>query len=508
MAALARRSPRAWLGRRLLSVLGWLVAIVALGWIAIHAGHRDRGSPFYASITSRDKSAVTSAGPIALSPDGMHLAMIINRAGALMISVYDFSSGNTTALESTKGAGFPFWSPDSRWIGFFADEKLKKVEMGGGPAQTLADAHAGRGGSWDRAGVIVFAPDIRGPIMKVSENGGAASPVTKPATEEITHRNPVFLPDGKRFLFIERKSRSEAVGRLVAGSLDGSTSREILDRASNAQFADGRLLFVRDGSLLAQRFDPKSLTLAGTIVPVAENIAYYNPRDIGDFSASPAGLLAFLHEATVESTPAWFDRNGRLIEPLAAPGFFFGVGNSASRDLREMAVVRSEPGKQTADIWVMNTATKQMQRATFVNAPLGLLSCAFSPDGRSLAVTSGNAGPAGWASSALWVQPVLGAGQGRTLLESTDFQVYDWSPDGDVLLGHCQRTGTGMDITFVRLDDPKHEIHDLIKTQFAEVGPKFSPDGRSILYCSDESGRYEIYLADFPERDGQAASLQ
>ena len=240
---------------------------------------------------------------MAISPDGTRLATVVHRSGETKVSVYDFESGNTAVLESTKGAGFPFWSPDSRWIGFFADGKLRKVEAGGGPAQPLADAFAGRGGSWNRTGVIVFAPDIRGPMMKVSENGGAATAVTKPDSEEVTHRNPYFLPDGKRFLFIERGSRSETVGRLMAGSIDGATPRLVLGQASNVQLSGGYLLFVRDHSLLAQRFDAGGLALRGPIVPTTENIDYWNAKDIGDFSTTPEGLLVFRRRAVTEGSP-------------------------------------------------------------------------------------------------------------------------------------------------------------------------------------------------------------
>jgi eukaryotic-like serine/threonine-protein kinase len=481
----------------MLAAAGWILALAALGWIAFRAGQHSKEQPFYASVVPAPLDLPTEAvnGPIALSPDGTRLATTISRANVLMISIYDFSSGNNTVLESTNGAGFPFWSPDSRWIGFFADGKLKKVEAGGGPAQTLADAQAGRGGSWSSAGTIVFAPDIRGPLMKISENGGAASAVTQPATEEVTHRNPVFLPDGTHFLFIERKSRSEAFGRLMAGSIDGSAPREVLEHASNSQFAEGHLLFVRDRSLLAQQFDPKRLALSGAIVPIAENVAYNNPRDIGDFSASPAGLLAFRHEALVESTPGWFDREGRLIEAVGAAGLFNGA--AVSRDLKQMALTRSEPSDRTFDIWIVDTTTKKMQRATFTKTPSSM-SCAFSPGGTRIAVSSGNVNAAGSAASALWVQPVFGARTGSPLLESTDFQIEDWSPDGTTLIGYCQRTVTGFDITTIRLDDPKHELHDFVASPSLERGPRFSPDGRWVVYASNESGRFEVYVVDFP----------
>jgi hypothetical protein len=274
---------------------------------------------------------------------------------------------------------------------------------------------------------------------------------------------------------------------------------------------------VRDRSLLAQRFEPGSLALRGPIVPIAEDIDYWNAKDIGDFSATPAGLLAFRRQAVVEGALAWFDRDGRLIEALG-PKEPLG-GGAPSRDLRQMALIRPESSGQTLDIWLLDIATKQRRRVTFTNTPSNM-ACAFSPDGQRLAVSSANVGTAtkqaaGWASSALWIQPVSGARSQETLLEKTDFNVEDWSPDGNVLLGYSQRTGTAFDVVFVRLDDPKHSIHDLVNTRFAERNPRFSPDGAWVAYSSDESGRSEVYVVDFPNatrklqvsRDGGGAAI-
>ncbi|HXI01884.1 MAG TPA: protein kinase, partial [Candidatus Saccharimonadales bacterium] len=359
----AKRRSRARLAV-MLAAAGWLVAVAAVAWIALKAPRAE--GPFFAAIAGSPSNppAASMFGPMALSPDGTRVATVVQRDGGNMVSVYDFGSGKTSVLESTKDAGFPFWSPDSRWIGFFAGGKLRKVEAAGGPAQPLADANAGRGGTWSRAGEIVFAPDIRGPLMKVSENGGTPTAVTRPESEEVTHRNPYFLPDGKRFLFIERRSESEAVGRLMESSIDGAAPREVLDRASNVQLSDGYLLFVRDQSLLAQRFDESTLALGGPIVPIADRIEYYNARDIGNFSATPAGMLVYRHQAVTEGSLAWIGRDGRLIETLGPREAQSREDSPAlSRDLRQVALVRLESSGQTADIWLLDLATKQMRRA-------------------------------------------------------------------------------------------------------------------------------------------------
>jgi serine/threonine protein kinase/Tol biopolymer transport system component len=480
-----------------------VVAAVALGWIIARTKGEAAARPFHASILyPPDVASIRGAnGPITLSPDGTRLATVVSRKGVRFVSVYDFSTGKSTLLETTQDASFPFWSPDSRLIGFFAGGKLRRVDANGGAAQTLADAHDGRGGTWSEQGVIVFAPDIRGPLMKVSENGGAATAITKPAGDGITHRNPYFLPDGRRVLFIERQSRSDPFGRLMAGSIDGGAAKLVLDNASNVQFGDGRLLFARDRTLLAQRLDLETLKLEGAITPVAENLDYWNPRDLANFSTSRTGLLAFRHEFSSESTLAWFDRDGRLIETLVAPSQFSVA--AVSRDLRQIAISRAESSSQAVDLWIVDAATKQTRRSTFTNTPSAIYG-AFSSDGERLAVSSltgvagGGSKGGGWASSAVWLQPVTGLRTDKALLESTEFSVEDWSPDGKTLIGFSQRTGTSFDLTVVKLDDEKPQVRDFIKTPYDERQASFSPDGRWVIYSSDESGRSEVYLVDFP----------
>jgi Tol biopolymer transport system component len=489
----------------MLAAVGWLAALalaLAMAWIAPEPPRPER--PFFTSVMPADTpSPLATGGPITLSPDGTRLAMVVVRQGQTMVSVYDFESGSTSALESTQGAWFPFWSPDSRWIGFFANGKLRKVEARGGPALPLADAFTGRGGTWSPAGVIVFAPDIYGPLMKVSENGGPTTALTAPESKDITHRNPYFLSDGKRFLFTERE-RGDTVGRLMVGSTDGAPPREVLGEASKAQVSDGHLLFVRNYSLLAQRFDEQTLALSGPILPVADDVDYWNLQDSGNFTATPAGLLAFRRQVIDEPNLAWFDRDGRLIETLI-PKDAEMVGGIPSRDLRQVGIIRRDPSEQSHDIWLFDIASQQTRRATFTATASQMLSCVFSPDGQMLAVSNHDAGfgnaasSSGQESSTLWLQPVSGPGGQEKLLEKAAFYVTDWSPDGKVLLGWSQRTGTAMDITLVRLDDPEPRVSDLIQSRFREWWPSFSPDGAWVAYQSDESGDDEIYVVDYPD---------
>ena len=191
----------------------------------------------------------------------------------------DLSSGETRRLAGTDGATFPFWSPDSRWLAFFADGKLKKIEAAGGPVQVVCEAHAGRGGSWSRDGTIVFAPDIRGPLVKVPAGGGTPTAATQPATAEDTHRNPWFLPDGRHFLFSTRRTQTTRSGSVAVASLDGGPTKVLLERGSNPQYAGGFLLTVIDGNLVVQRFDADRQLLEGEALPIAAGIEYFSaPR--------------------------------------------------------------------------------------------------------------------------------------------------------------------------------------------------------------------------------------
>jgi Tol biopolymer transport system component len=289
----------------------------------------------------------------------------------------------------------------------------------------------------------------------------------------------------------------------VLGSLDGGEPREILNPGSNAVYSSGYLLFVRDRNLLAQRFDVEQGRLEGTIVPLVEGVSYYNARDVGDFSASPGGLLAYRLQSPVSSTISLFDRDGRELQSLGEPMVIgeAGLGEVAvSRDLRKVAVSRGDQKQTSWDVWILDMQDDQLSRATFINSPFAP-NMAFSPDGDSLAVSTLSSA-AGWSSNSLWLQPLSGTRtveiDRRSSIDYPNFYTTDWSPDARVILGNTQRADTGMDITWIDLEDPNNAMGDLVRTRFEEVTPKFSPDGNWIAYTSDETGRNEVYVVDFP----------
>jgi eukaryotic-like serine/threonine-protein kinase len=216
-------------------------ATLGFAWaIRLRGIAREAERPFYSEVVLPADAplAGVTLGAMAFSPDGRRLAMVVIQA-APGLAVRDLASGETKPLAGTDGATFPFWSPDSRSLAFFAEGRLKKVEATGGPVQVVCDANAGRGGSWGRDGAIVFAPDIGGPLMTVHEAGGIPSAATRTPSPNASHRNPWFLPDGRHFLFTSRERGSDPVGSIAIASLDAGDARPLVERGSNPQYADG-----------------------------------------------------------------------------------------------------------------------------------------------------------------------------------------------------------------------------------------------------------------------------
>jgi Tol biopolymer transport system component len=431
-------------------------------------------------------------GAPALSPDGQRLAAVVGIFDALELAIRDLASGETKRLAGTTGATFPFWSPDSRRLAFFAEGHLKKVEAAGGPVQVVCDAHAGRGGSWSPDGTIVFAPDITGPLVRVPAGGGTPEATTRTAGPRVTHRNPWFLPDGRHFLFTIRDSGSVPFGTVAVGSLDGGDPKVLLPRGSNPQYADGFLFTVVDGNLVAQRFDAGEQILEGQALPIADAIEYFNPRDLASFSVSQSGLLVYRRVHLRSTQLAWFDRAGNELGTVGEPSYYAGLYLRA--DGRALAAVRSDVTGSNADVWILDLQTSQITRATFMSAP-NYISAALSPDGSRLAVSASAVG--GSAGSILWVQPTSGGGSRQSLLEKGDFEVLEWSPDGAYLIGDVQEPGSGFDLAYVALRDPSKIVH-VATSRFEEGQPALAPDGRWIAYQSDETGRSEIFVTDFP----------
>ena len=247
------------------------------------------------AILPPEKTAFVTTAPDSgvpvLSPDGTRLAFIArDEKGTLSLYVRAMNSLTAQALTGTTGALHPFWSPDSHNLGFFADGKLKRIDVNGGPSQELALADRGRGGAWAADGTIIFCPGINSTLFRVSAGGGTATPATKFANDETGHRWPSFLPDGKHFIFWTRGPRSH----IAVGALDSLDHKQIMENAADAIYAaPGYLLFVRGGTLVAQPFSTSKLALTGDAIPLAEHVAINGSSFRGVFSVSDSGMLVY-----------------------------------------------------------------------------------------------------------------------------------------------------------------------------------------------------------------------
>jgi eukaryotic-like serine/threonine-protein kinase len=291
-----------------LALAGWVVAVAgifATGYYVRRLAEEQRPVRAEIEMPPGTDIEIGRGLSLALSPDGRRLAIVASGDKGSALWVRDLASGKGEALPGTEGAIYPFWSPDSRMLGFFSAGKLRTIAASGGPVQILCDAPDGRGGAWSPRGMIIFTPNIEELLYRVPEAGGTPVAITKPGQPGFTHRNPMFLPDGKHFLFINHARMSIGSGALYAGSLDGGEPRLVAERASNPGYAHGYLLFVRDGNLLAQHFDADALQVSGNPIPVAQQIETWVQKDLGNFSVSETGMLIYRLRHPGDSRFAW-----------------------------------------------------------------------------------------------------------------------------------------------------------------------------------------------------------
>ena len=436
---------------------------------------------------------------VAVSPDGRRIAFAAGVApDKPQLWVRSLDALAAQPLAGTEGAKYPFWSPDSKTLGFFADGKLKRIDASGGAAFTLCDAPNGAGGTWNREGVIVFTPLPNGPLFRVSAAGGVARPVSPAASGERVagHRWPCFLPDGRHFLYSEQPAGvAEGNGAIRVASLDsnGRDSKLVLNVDSNAAYAQGYLLFVRETTLMAQPFDLKSLAPSGDAVPVAEQIQANPSGTRWVYSVSESGLLAYRRGEVGRSQLAWLDRNGKQIQAVGDPALF-GVLH-LSPDRRSAAGSITDVAHHNQDIWLLDVA--RGVRTRFTSDPAAETAAVWSPDGRTIVFNSSRKGPAD-----LYRKASNGTGAEELLYaDNSEKQPSSWSPDGRFLL-YWGGGGTWV------LPDPLGAAGDrkpyrLTQSAFVEINPQFSPDGRWVACQSNESGRNEIYVLPFPGPGGK-----
>jgi Tol biopolymer transport system component/predicted Ser/Thr protein kinase len=450
-------------------------------------------------------------GPPQIFPDGNRVAFVgcktaaasSSITGGKLCSIWTRSLHSTDAHEiaGTGGGYFPFWSPNGSDIGFFSDGKLKRVAADGGPVQILCDAEDARGGSWNSSGTIIFAPMRSSPILRVPAEGGSPVAVTRSAPASMlsdvgSHRWPYFLPDGEHFLYLH--APNGACGdrtKLHFASLDGKQDETLMSTCSTAAFADGRLIFWRDGNLMAQPFDPRRGGLSGTAVAVAEHAAFDALFSFGEFSASAEGKLVYVAgEGTITAELVWYNRTGKLLGPVGENDQYVSV--AISRDGSRLAANTNPINKQR----ILLLEARGPRTLVTLGSKVGGFP-AWSADGKQIYFTSNTNGPfdifVKTADSSDSEQPLVTfeKGQFGAVFLAT-------SPDGKYLAYATLDPATKQDIYTVGLSGD-HRPQPFLQSPANESAPAFSPDGKWLAYESDQTGRGEIYVTAFPEHGAQ-----
>ncbi len=427
---------------------------------------------------------------VALSPDGRTVAMAADSGGNSGLWVRALDSLQLRSVSNTDNARHPFWSPDSRSFGFFADGKLKIVAATGGPATVLCEAGTGGGGAWNREGVILFGADS-GPIQRVNAGGGVPSPVTQ-AGPGVRHLLPAFLPDGKHFLYLAL-SPDESKSGLYLGALSQLEGRKLLPDVSSAFIAPRRkgasndfLLFRRENALMAQPFRLDTLQLAGDPFSVALQLAHTSTPPQVAASVAENGILVYLAGPSRNETQlTWVDRSGKELGKVGPLAEQSGVALSPD----QKAVARAYAGSSSrSGLWIRDLARDVETRFTlppFAGAPV------WSPDSSRIAFS----GP-----QSLYEKNASGGPEQLLLRTGHRATLSDWSHDGKYLLYTDLDPKTRGDIWYLPLDasgKPGGAVA-FLKTEFNESQGQFSPDGHWVAYVSNESGQYEVYTRPFP----------
>ncbi len=435
-------------------------------------------------------------GPPVISPDGTKIVFQASGTdGKRLLWVRALQSLTPLPIAGTEGAMYPFWSADNKQVGFFQESRMKRVDIAGGPVTSICDAPAGRGGSWNEDGIIIFSPATGDPILKVAAAGGTPVAITKVLTSETSHRWPLFLPDGRNFLFLawnQGGSEDSESYSVYAGSLEGGTRQLVLTGTSSVAYADGYLFFTRGGNLLAQGFDAGSLKVKGDPVPLFERIQSDPQFGRSNFSVSQTGSLIFaVGPSAAEARLMWYGLDGRELGQVAGIGNWSGT--RVSPDGKSLAVAL-DPGNQ--DVWLLSLGREMRSRLTFDTTPEG--NPAWSADGKRVAFNRLRN-----AANQIAVKAADGSGAEEVLLQVAEgLQLSDWSRDGRYITFNRTSPGQRTDLWVLPTFGEKKPF-PLVATTFGEADGMFSPDGKWIIYDSNASGTSEIYAMPFPGPGGK-----
>jgi len=482
------------IGNRRRDLLAWTVAAMAVlaavvlwGW-ALRRPTPAVRTQVLSVLAPPGASLATNEAP-AISPDGRRLVFVgFDATGKQLLYARALDVATSAEpLANTDGASLPFWSPNSQSVGFFAQGRLKRVDIGTRQIQTLADAGGARGGTWNQDDVILFVPRPGTGVYRVSAAGGQPTPVKIDAEGAWF---PSFLPDGRHFLFFSpAPAQPENAGVFVA-SLDSSAAKRLVTTRSHAVYATpGYLLFWREGALLAQAFDARALEVRGNPLSVANGVGLNSVTNQGLFSVSDTGTLVFFAGAVGQSELVWVDRAGRRIGEPGPTGIFNSL--SLSPDATSVVYDQAEPRNRTLDLWQLNFARGVPSRLTF--HPSHDMFPLWSPDGTRIVFSSLREPP-----PQLYELSANGAGTEKLLLK-TNFPkgASGWSSDGRLLVYDTMHPQTSGDIWALPLVG-KREPYPVVRTAADEHYGTPSPDGRWLAYISNETGTYEVYVEAFP----------
>jgi Tol biopolymer transport system component len=493
----------------------WIAAVLVLGTAVFFAARPSITSssgglitfpvfPPERTVFSAAINTTVNVPSFALSPDGHALAFSAEAPGARpTLWLRSMDQMGARQLAGTEDAEDPIWSPDSRWIGFFADGKLKKIAAAGGPVQVIVQASTDfRGGSWGPDDTILFGSG-REPILSVSAAGGPTTPVTAidASRQEGTHRTPQVLPDGHHFLYSIFGGRTDQNG-VYAGSLDGKTKRLLIHGYTSAIYAPpGYLLFVDGDTLLGQAFDAEHLELKGQPFLVAEHVGR-TTAFMSAISASRTGTIAYAGILSQNSRLAWIDREGN---PLGSTGTPEGdyADFRLSPDETHLAASLVDPRTNALDIWLTDLARSSTSR--LASGGLVTASALWSPDGTQLTFRSNRKG-----FIEFYQRSTAGGGNDRLVLSleairaaqipSNNLVPTDWSPDGRQIMFSVPAPAFGNDLWLLPLGE-EGKPAKFIASPAEEMHGNFSPDGRLVAYTSNESGKFEVYVETVPRSD-------
>jgi Tol biopolymer transport system component len=423
-----------------------------------------------------------------ISPDGRRLVFAATVDGKTQLWLRTLDTVRSQPLAGTEGASGPFWSPDSRSIGFIADRKLKRVEATGGPVQTLTDMRTAAGATWNADGVILFTPQLAGPIHRISAAGGVPAPVTHMEQGQTNHLHAQFLPDGRHFLYFAAGNNADVTGVYAASLEMPEQARRLVAAESAAVYAPpGFLLFVRQGTLVAQSFDARRLTLAGDPLPLAERALVEVGRSRPAASAAANGVLAFGAGTSALRQLTWTDRTGasRGVQGPSDPTL---SAAALSADGSHAAAMRVVDG--SADIWTFETGSDRVRRITA--GPTADLAPVWSPDGQRLIFSRNAKG-----MFDLYETPAGGSPATPFFTTPEGKLATDWSLDGRFVAYHTPDPKTLLDIWAVPVQGDRTPV-EVRRTPFNDVQGQFAPNGRWMAYVSDESGQNEVYVQPFP----------